>query len=232
MIKINLLPHKKLKPLEKGLLKIRAGIVGLIVLVALGLLYGFYYTHSTISNLKEDNAKASKEYDALKAKVKEGEEYEKTRQDLETKLSLIRQLEKKKLPLTSLLNEINKSMSRDVWLTGLEEKGIAFTLTGYGKDSDKNVNGFVAKLKESPVFKDIALEDIKEVDPKSSPAAGIRTYTFKVSGKLAGYAEETAPAVADTVAGKGKKAPAGKKPAPDGKTPAGGKPAPSAPKSK
>ncbi len=226
MIKINLLPHKKLKPLEKGLLKLRAIIVGIIILVALGLAFGVYFFHSSLGELRDKNVKAAKELDVIKGKVKEAEAFEKSRLELETKLNTIRELEKKKIPLTPLLDEINKAMPKDVWLTKLEKTGISFTLGGFGRDSEKSVNGFVAKLKESPVFKDIVLDDVKESDSKTP---GVTMYAFTVKGKLAGYAEETpqqAPP-AEAVTGKGAKAPAGKAPA--GKAPAVKAPAVKAP---
>jgi hypothetical protein len=42
MIKINLLPHKRLKPVDKSLMRLRAAVVGLTVLVVLVMGYSFY----------------------------------------------------------------------------------------------------------------------------------------------------------------------------------------------
>ncbi len=201
MIRINLLPHKKLKPIEKGLLKLRAIMLGLTVVVFIGLCYGYYLMRASISDLTNKNQKAAVELAALKVKTKEAEVYEKARLDLETKLRIIQELEKKKVPLTPLLYEINKAMTKDVWLTSLEKTGISFTLEGLGSGSRQSVDTFISHLKESPVFKDVAASDVKETT--SSKAPGVTLYSFKISGKLAGYAGES-PAVQT----KGKKAPA------------------------
>ncbi len=118
----------------------------------------------------------------MKKKVKEAEAYEKSRIALEQKLKTIQELEKRKVPMTPLLNGINASITRDVWLTSLSVKGPLFTIEGIARDGKKNARIFADKMQALPAFANIKVEDVKDVSTAKEDR-----YTFKISGKLAGY---------------------------------------------
>lgn len=187
MIKINLLPHKKVKAVEKGVLQLRVFAVALTVLVVVGLLYGFFKLHTKNSELTEKNTQTTQQLEVLKKKVKDVESFEKTRKDLEQKLTVIQELQKKRVPMSLILNEFNKQTTKDVWYTSLHVGGITFELAGMARDNRSNVEAFFKKLEGSGTFYDLKLEDVKE-----DTATSGRKFAFKISGRLKGY-EQAAP---------------------------------------
>jgi type IV pilus assembly protein PilN len=187
MIKINLLPHKKVKAVEKGVLQLRVFAIALTALVIVGLLYGFFKLHSKKSELTEKYAQTSQQLKVLKEKVKEVEGFEKTRKDLEQKLTVIQELQKKRVPMSYILSELNKQTTKNVWFTTLHVGGITFELAGLARDSRSNAEDFFKKLEGANAFYDLKLEDVKE-----DTSTGGRKFAFKISGRLKGY-EQAAP---------------------------------------
>lgn len=187
MIKINLLPHKKVKAVEKGVLQLRVIAFAVTALVIVGLLYGFFKLHAENSELSEKNAQTSQQLEVLKKKVKDVEGFEKTRKDLEQKLTVIRELQKKRVPISYILNELNQQTTKDIWFTSLHIGGITFELAGMARDSRSNAEAFFKKLEGANAFYDLILEDVKE-----DTSTGGRKFAFKISGRLKGY-EQAAP---------------------------------------
>ncbi|MGC2423285.1 MAG: PilN domain-containing protein [Nitrospirota bacterium] len=208
MIKINLLPHKKIKAVDKNILKLRAVVLGVTVLSILLAAYGTIHIYSKKSSLNTQVDLTKKQLDIMKKKVKEAEGYEKSRLEFEQKLKTIQELEKRKIPMTPLLNGINAAITRDVWLTSLSVKGPMFTMEGIARDSKKNAQAFADKLQELPTFSNIQVEDVKDVSTAKEDR-----YTFKISGKLAGFEDLPPEPVAATETKPGAK-PAANKPAP------------------
>jgi Tfp pilus assembly protein PilN len=184
MIKINLLPHKKIKAVDKNILKLRAVVMGVTVLSVLLAAYGTIHIYSKKSDLQFQAEETRQQLNIMKKKVKEAEDYEKSRIAFEQKLKTIQELEKRKVPMTPLLNGINVSITRDVWLTSLSVKGPVFTMEGIARDSKKNAQIFADKLEALPTFANIQVEEVKDVSTDKADR-----YTFKISGKLAGYEE-------------------------------------------
>jgi Tfp pilus assembly protein PilN len=184
MIKINLLPHKKIKAVDKNILKLRAVVMGVTVLSVLLAAYGTIHIYSKKSDLQFQVEETRQQLNIMKKKVKEAEDYEKSRIAFEQKLKTIQELQKRKVPMTPLLNGINVSITRDVWLTSLSVKGPVFTMEGIARDSKKNAQIFADKLEALPTFANIQVEEVKDVSTDKADR-----YTFKISGKLAGYEE-------------------------------------------
>jgi len=190
MIKINLLPHKKIKPKEKGLVMLQAGIVGLTVVVVLGLGGWYYFLASKVSELDSKNQEVSAKLETLKKKVAEVENYKTTKLGNENKLNTIDEIGKSRVKMAVLLNEINRVMSKDVWLTSLSVTAGTFKVEGVGMDKSK-IAAFSDGLKNSASFTGVELGDVAET-PSGTP--GVKTYSFSVKGAVAGYTPLKAPA--------------------------------------
>ena len=214
MIRINLLPHKKTKQAERGVQKLRMGVTALTLLVVLVLGYWFYSLASTLSELKEKEQLTNVQLQGLRAKLREVEGYEKSRAEFEQKLKIIQELEKRKMTLTPVLNEINALTTQDVWLTSLTLQGARLGLEGMCLYDRKGIDKFVQRLEGSPVFQGVTLAETKDAPPGPR---GIKIYSFKLTGMLSGAAA-AAPAAAQ---------PATAPPAPAGTQQ--GKPQPPAP---
>jgi len=198
MIKINLLPHKRVKPKEKGVLILQGAIVGFTILVVLGLGGGYFLLASTTSNLNAESTKTTDELTELKKKVSEVEGYESKRVENENQLKTIDQIDKSRVKLTPLMNDINKVMSRDVWLTSISVNGGSVKVEGVGLSRDV-INAFGSGIKSSATLTDVNMGDIAET-PSGTP--GVKTYAFVVTANLAGYVAPVQ-VTADKTEGKG-----------------------------
>jgi len=188
MIKINLLPHKRVKALDKTTIKLRIAAISITCMVILVMVAVFYQLGSKSRAVDKRMQFVAVQIDSIKKKVNEVEGYEKSRKDLQQKLKTIQALQKRRVPLTILLSELNSQYPKEVWFTTLHTNGPLFNLSGMARDTKSNVDGFVGKLGSSHVLTDINLEDVKD-----SSTPGSRVYVFKVSGRLAGYDITAAP---------------------------------------
>ena len=191
MIKINLLPHKRLKPVDKSVMKLKTMVVGLTAVVVLVLGWSFYSLAARKGELNSKLEQTTQQLNSLKQKIKEVEGYEKSRKELEEKLSIIDSLDKKKVPMTLLLSELNATTTRDIWFAALKSEGPSFSLDGMARGGRKGVEAYVQRLKSDPVFADIKLDDSKE-----DPSQGAGVFVFKLSGRLAGFDVPQPPAPA------------------------------------
>ena len=189
MIKINLLPHKKVKPLDKGTVRLRIGAVALIVATGLILAFMMFNVTSKKSSLNARKELVALQLSAIKNKVKEVEGYEKSRKELDQKLKTIQALQMRRVLLTNLLNELNSLCPKEVWFTSLHVSGPSFDLDCMARDSKSNIDVFVGRLNGTHVLADVKLVDVKE-DAGSSPDN--RKFAFKVSGRMAGYEVQAA----------------------------------------
>ncbi len=189
MIKINLLPHKKIKQVDKAVMKLQAIVIGVIVLVVFGVGYGTVHIYSKKSALTRKAADTRQRLDVLKKKAAEAEGYEKSRLEVQQKLKTIQELNKRRIPMTPLLNGINAAITQDVWLTALSVKGPEFSVEGIASDSRKNAQAFADALQALPTFSKVKMGDIKDISTGNK-----ERYSFKLTGKLAGY--EDLPAAA------------------------------------
>ncbi len=207
MIKINLLPHKKTKPAEKGVQRLKLVAAALTLLVVLVLGYWFYSLASTLSELKERERLTNVQLQGLRAKLKEVEGYEKSRAAFEQKIKTIQELEKRKTTLTPMLNEINALTTRDIWLTSLSLQGGNLTLEGMCLADRRGIDKFVDRLETSPVFEGVTLVETKDAPPAPR---GIKVYSFKLTARLSGVEAVAAsqPAPAGPQQGKQPPAPA------------------------
>ncbi len=201
MIKINLLPHKKIKQVDKAVTRLRALVIVVIVLVALGLGYETVHIYSMKSALTKKAAATTQMLDVLKKKAAEAEGYEKSRLEVQQKLKTIQELNKRRIPMTPLLNGVNAAITQNVWLTALSVNGPEFSITGIASDSRKNAEAFANALQALPTFTNVKMGDIKDISKGTK-----ERYSFTLTGKLAGY-EDLPPATAPAPAPAKKPAP-------------------------
>jgi len=185
MIKINLLPHKKVKPMEKGVLKL--WIITSVVLVLSIVVSAVWWSllSFSISDMDQQRVSLRTELDKLTKDVKAVDVFEAKRKGLEQKLVIIGQLEKQRVPLTVLFNELNKYTTLDdIWFESLSFKDDSFTIKCYGKTED-SLNRYIGALKKSSVVDEVATTSLKEEPNKDRP--GKVVYSTVLSGKLTGY---------------------------------------------
>ncbi len=210
MIRINLIPQKRTRRVDKGLQTllvgvgtIVAGLVAVIVFVAGPIKEKNERLEATVANLtRENNAKQKqlKGHKELKEAVKAAEERNKVVLRLNkaraTPAHMMRELSNiltsKRTPtMTNAMSaEIdanpNRKLSQEwdakhVWITEFREKGGEFTLRG-GAQSDGDMTQLALRMQASVHFQNVVPQGGTEAVDKDS---GITYYKFTIVGKVA-----------------------------------------------
>ncbi len=158
MLRINLLPIRQLKKRAKARNQILVfGTLFAFLLLSLGVV-GFLQI-AKINSVKGQIAKLEKEkkgYDAILTKMTK---LEKSKKDLENKISIIRQLKQDSSITVHILDEIASRVdSNRMWLKALKQQGGSLSLKGVALDN-KTVADFMDALKESAYISNINLSD-------------------------------------------------------------------------
>ncbi len=155
MVKINLLPIKaelKRKALAEH-------IVFLILTVIL-LIIGVTFVQSSVRQKKEaiqqEIVSTKLEIKKLTAIAGQIEAFKKHRQELETKLGIIKNLRKKKTGPVEILDQLRLIIPEKAWLTSLNNTGSSLVLHGSAVDNP-TIAQFMKNLEISPYFTDVVL---------------------------------------------------------------------------
>jgi len=187
MIKINLLPHKKVKPMEKGVLRLWILTSTLLALSIVVSVVWWSLLSFNMSDLNDQRETYNKELASLAKQVKQVDDFEANRKGLEQKLVIIGHLEKQRVPLTELFNELNKYTTLDdIWFESLSFQNDTFNIKCYGKTED-SLKRYIQALKGSSVLEGVETTVLKEEPNKERPGPGKFVYSTMLSGKLAGY---------------------------------------------
>jgi len=161
MIKINLLPYReraKKNVLKRQIILI-AACFGVFILILFSL---HLYTYFSIGTL-EDDVKVSEEQLGKLTKV--AGEIDVVRADkrlLEKKIEIIDNLEKSRMDVVLLLNEMTLTVpSGQVWLTQFVETGTTLRIDGIARDNLAIAN-FMKNLERSPYIKSVDLNASKQ----------------------------------------------------------------------
>ena len=180
MIKVNLLGverPKRARKVSKGSGR-AAGLVALALLLVGAMGFVWWSMSSRVSNLEREKVALNQELTALKAKVKEVENYEKNKKTFEEKIAIIEQLRKNQTGPVRLLDEISRNLPDRVWLTSLTEQGGKVDLEGRAVTNSEIVD-FINNLKGSRHIAEIQLIESRQVSE-----SGVPVYNFKLKCTL------------------------------------------------
>ncbi len=171
MIKINLLPEAKVALARKPAI-IPAAVPAeninnylLIGFLVLGVLIGGYLWLSKNSKKAQLQAKvqeAEQQRDSLKQFIDQVNEFEKKKQNLEKKLSIIEELRANQAGPVHIMDEIASLIPDLLWLTSIDWKGTKLEIKG-NVFNPNAVSEFLQRLDESPYFYEPILKEVKEV---------------------------------------------------------------------
>jgi type IV pilus assembly protein PilN len=180
MIKVNLLGVERPKRARRSI-KGPSRLVGVGV-IAVGLLGGMGYVwwsmSARITSLEQQKVQRNQELTALKAKVKEVENFETNKKNYEEKIGIIEQLRKNQSGPVRLLDEVSKSLPSRVWLTSLTEQSGKVEVEGKAVTNAEIVD-FINNLKASRFIREILLIESRQVSE-----GGIPVYNFKLKCDL------------------------------------------------
>ena len=149
MLRINLLPIRQLKKRAKARNQIFSFVTVLIFLLLILGAVGFLQS-TRIGNIESQIAELKKERQKYEPILKEMNQLEKVKLDLENKIDIIKKLKRESSTTVHILDEVaNRVDSKRMWLTSLNQQGANLSLAGVALDN-RTVAQFMDALKDSP----------------------------------------------------------------------------------
>jgi type IV pilus assembly protein PilN len=147
MIKINLLPTKKIRK-QLGIKQelLLSGLLLVLLVICLGLLWTLQNTK--IDHLVVQKTQHQQELEKLKKVVAEVEQFKKDKELYEQKINIIKDLEAKQSGPVHILDELSLNIPDKLWFRKLTMKGDLLTLAG-SAFANISIVDFVNNLKRS-----------------------------------------------------------------------------------
>ena len=181
MIKINLLPTKR-KPPRKVTELQKQLIIGVVILggVSAGMAFYFISLNNTIEARTREKAAALAEIARQDNMLKEVKNVEEERKKVTDKIGVIEQLKKNQQGPVRLLDEVSRAIPMTVDIISMTESSGNISVTGEAFTNDDVVK-FVDRLKASPYFTDVFLQETNQVVKE-----GCELYNYKLQFKYKG----------------------------------------------
>ncbi len=159
MIKINLLPTKKIRK-QLGVKQelLLSGLLLLLVVICLALLWNMQ--NNNINQLTLQKNRHQQELEKLKKVVAEVEQFKRDKELYEQKINIIKDLETQQSGPVHVLDELSLNVPDKLWFSALSMKGDVLTLSGTAF-ANISIVDFVNNLKGSPYFQDVQLRESK-----------------------------------------------------------------------
>jgi type IV pilus assembly protein PilN len=187
MIRINLLPFRAARKIEN--IRRQITIYALVVVLTIVLLaYGFLQLNGKASGLRKKKQSVNTELATYQKTLTEIKKLEKTIKSVETKLAVIKRLEKGKSGPVLLLDAVANAVPKDkLWLTSLTESRGILNLSGTAMDNE-TVALFMDNLKASDQIVSVELENTKL---RSFPRYKLNASDFRLRCVTAAYKKPT-----------------------------------------
>ena len=162
MIRINLIPAEEA---QRSAGKRQQMAVGVLVLGAAVLLLVGMHGWQQVSMMSANRAQArlEREIAELKGPYEAVVQMERQKKELQEKLAVIDDLEKKKVGPVRMLTDLSDATPEKLWLTDFVETNGAARLSGLGVD-EQTVADFLRRLDGSPYFVGVDLEETSQVE--------------------------------------------------------------------
>jgi len=175
MIRINLIPQEEI---QRSAGRRQQVAVGLLAAAATAVLLIVAHGWQQVSSLatSRERGRLERQLAELKGPYEQVVQMEREKQELQEKLSVIRDLEAKKFGPVRMLADLSDATPDKLWLTDFSEKGGSIRLAGLGVD-EQTVADFMRRLSTSPYFRNVDLEETSE--PKNNAKGGSDTLRQK-----------------------------------------------------
>jgi type IV pilus assembly protein PilN len=183
MIKINLLPVREERR-KAGLRQLGLSmVVALIGAVALAASIQ-WKLQGDLASAQAQVAQTKREIDRFGPQLKQVEQYKKTKEEIERKLSVIEQLDDSRSGPVHVLDELARRTPDRLWLTDLSAKNHELDIQGLSLDNEL-VALFLTDLNASPYFKDVEL-----LGTQAKDVNGFKLNQFKLKAQITSPAAE------------------------------------------
>lgn len=189
MIRINLLPFRAARKREN--VKRQITIYVAAVCCALVIMGGMFYKYSkNLSDIKNKESRLNKELAGYEKELKEIKDLEKKIDQINSKLTIIKELEKGKTGPVLLLSDISDAIPKDkLWLTSLSQAGGNLSLGGTAMDYE-TVSLFMKNLENTEQI--IAAPVLKGTSSRDLPAFRLTVSDFNLECKTYAAAKKSA----------------------------------------
>jgi type IV pilus assembly protein PilN len=188
MIRINLLPFRAARKREN--IRRQVSISGLMFLMFLIILSVWFISiKTTVADLKNQETSKTTELEGYKKELEELKNLEKMIKETQSKLDVIKELEKGKTGPVLLLSAVADAVPvNKLWLTSFKEVGGTLTLTGTAMDNE-TIALFMNNLEAA---KDVisAPVDLKSATLKEIPQYKLKVSEFVLECKTYAYKAE------------------------------------------
>ena len=160
MIRINLIPQEEIQRSAGRRQQVAVGLLAAgATVVLLVVAHGWQQVSSLAAN--RERGRLERQLAELKGPYEQVVQMEREKQELQEKLSVIRELEAKKFGPVRMLADLSDATPDKLWLTDFSEKGGSIRLAGLGVD-EQTVADFMRRLSTSPYFRNVDLEETSE----------------------------------------------------------------------
>ena len=168
MIRLNLLPLKETERAvgrrqQMSLVALGVAIALLIIIVP------FLIQGRRLATLDNQIEQLNKEIQQFNAQVKEVHELDHLKKEVQTKLQIIQDLNRKRIGPSHVLDDLSAATPENLWLIDFSENNGQATLTGLALDNE-TIARFMRQLQDSPYFYAVDLVETSRTTPQ--PAAG------------------------------------------------------------
>ncbi|MBN1550419.1 PilN domain-containing protein [bacterium] len=155
MIKINMLPHERKKTSIVLVELVAAGSLFIVLVVAIGIWW--HYLDRTIEERIDTVRQKEKTIKDLQIIINQVKKYQQDKNVLQNKLNTIDTLKKNQVGPVRLLDELNRRLPEQIWLSRMQTAGNLITLRGYSL-SQTSIGDFMGALDASPFFNNVRLK--------------------------------------------------------------------------
>jgi type IV pilus assembly protein PilN len=169
MIRINLLP---LKETERAIgRRQQMSMVALGVTIALAIMIvPFIIQGRRLSTLESQTEQVNHEIQLLNTQVREVHEIDRLKVEVQTKLRIIEDLNRKRVGPSHVLDDLSGAMPDNLWLIDFNEVNGGATVNGLALDNE-TIATFMRKLQESPYFYAVDLVETSRSSPQQGAPA-------------------------------------------------------------
>ena len=204
MIRINLLPVRHSRRQEAVKNEIIIASIGVALMcMAMGGLY--FVVHGQLSVARAENRALQKRIDQTREIVAEVDEQERMREDVQTKLRVIKRLKANRVGPVHMLDELSQATPEKLQLTAVEEDRGKLNITGVAVTNEV-ISDFLSSLEASEYFAEVYLNAIDTTE-----AGGVKLKEFSIGAKLVVPGLQELEAEEKEAEGKSKKGKKGKR---------------------
>lgn len=175
--RFNLLPHRaQLKLWHRRVLLRQLSVVALLAIISALLVNSLF--EMKVSHITAYNATLRSDTDVLVPAFQTSQQVMKQRDDMLEKQKILEMLDARRSTSVMILGDVARALSRDIYLTRLEEDGERFRLEGRSVN-----NAAIARFFESIVVSErLAAMSLEEIRMQEGEHAA--PYTFAINGQV------------------------------------------------